>query len=289
MDENEVVEQVDITEDDWDAFDDGFGDDQDIEDESVEESEGQESEEEVAEDDGQEDTESEDEPEESTNEPESEAEEPREATDEGNQLFEITHLGKTEKVTLKEMKELAQKGKDYDHVREERDNLRNVNSGNKDQMDFLQELAKRSGLSVEEQIDRTRALWLMDSEADKGNDLTEAEALRRVQRARKSKGSAPSGQEEAPQSELKLDEFLEAYPNVKANDIPQEVWDQAHKWHGDLRGAYQAWEIKQLKAEKAEAKKEKENTKNKERSTGSRQTAGSASAKRDPFDEGWDS
>lgn len=89
--------------------------------------------------------------------------------------------------------------------------------------------------------------------------------------------------DDATQAQLKR--FLETYPEVKAESIPQDVWQDSFAHGGDLTGAYARWENKQLKAQLAQMKQAQQN---KTRSTGSRKTAGAAVSK-DSFDEGWDS
>lgn len=206
--------------------------------------------------------------------------------EEGHQLFEINYLGNKEQLTLEQMTELAQKGRDYDHVRQERDKLKDETGR---QIDFLKKLADKAGVSVDEQIDLTEAMWLMDEEAEKGNTLSEAEALLRVQKGRKQanteeKQETEKGEDFNPQ----IDRFLKVYPDVKADDIPQEVWASLQDMGGDLLLAYQTWLIKSLKAENAKVKQTEQNTKNSKRSTGSLNSAG-ANRKKDAFDEGWDS
>lgn len=293
MEENtEVVEQaVDVAEDELNGFDAAWDEDDDY----VPDSEEDLSEPDADAEDEQEgqpddaDEEAEDEP---AEEPEEQTEEQGDKGEEGNQLFTINYLGNEEKLTLDQMKELAQKGRDYDHVRQERDKLRTDHSGTEAQMEFLKELADRAGLTIEEQIDRTRALWLQIDEADKGNDISETEALQRVQRNKKSKAEKTEENGEDAKLNPQIDRFLKVYPNVQATDIPKEVWDTAATLDGDILSAYQAYEIKKLKEEKtqreAAAKKKQQNERNETRSAGSRKSAGSGKAK-DDFDDGWDS
>lgn len=217
---------------------------------------------------------------------EDKSEEPRAETEEANQLFKIKYNGNEEELTLDQMTELAQKGRNYDHVREERDNLRGKTKDAEEKLAFLEDLAKRAGLSVQEQIDRTRALWLMNDEFDKGNEISEAEALLRVQRERNTPVEQEKQEPQEPNNDI-IDRFLAVYPDVKATDIPQEVWESARRM-GDLLGAYQAFEIKRLKQENEKAKQAAFNEKNAQRSTGPRKSSGANKVK-DAFDEGWDS
>lgn len=273
---NEVLEQeAEVTEEELNAFDDDWSEDANDDD-------GFDLSEEPAEDaqpaDGEEESE----------EPSGEAEEQGAKDEAGNQRFKITYLGKDEELTLEQMTELAQKGRDYDHVRQERDKLKGE-SGR--QLGFLKKLADKAGVSVDEQIDLTEAMWLMDEEAEKGNTISEAEALLRIQRDR---GKPADTGDKAEQSDVpqgfneQVDRFLKVYPDVTGDQIPQEVWDETRKNGGDLLVAYQGYMIKTLKAENAKAKQNEQNTKNSKRSTGSLNSAG-ANRKKDAFDEGWDS
>ena len=276
---NEVLEQeAEVTAEELDAFDDDWSDDAsdddgfDLTDDTAEEPEQ----------DAQ-PADSEDESEETDGETEEQGTEGKE----GNQLYEINYLGTKEQLTLEQMTELAQKGRDYDHVRQERDRLKGENGR---QLDFLKKLADKAGVSVDEQIDLTEAMWLMDEEAAKGNTISEAEALLRIQRNR---GKTPEAEKtetpEAPSGfNEQIDRFLKVYPNITGDQIPQEVWEQTAKMNGDLLGAYQEYLIKTLKAENAKVKQTEQNNKNSKRSTGSLNSAG-ANRKKDAFDEGWDS
>lgn len=286
MEENEVVEQEVETDLDFDAFDDGWGELNEVEEEQEDHDDETPEPEET--DPVDESENAEDEPETDEYDEDGEAtEEPREEPREGNQLFEINYLGNKEQLTLEQMTELAQKGRDYDHVRQERDDLK---AGTGKHEAFLKKLAEKSGVSVDEQIDLTEAMWLMDEEAEKGNKLTEAEALLRVQRNRNGKqdeGSADKGDSEKPVISPMIQKFTEVYPKVRAEDIPKEVWDEATRI-GDLLGAYQAWRISELEKASESRKRTDLNDKNEKRSTGPRKSAG-ANRQRDPFDEGWDS
>lgn len=281
-DNNDVLEVLDgLSEEDSTAFDDAFDeDDFDISEELAEALESQ-NETEGESEDGQ----PADEPgADHSEETEQNSEEQGTETEGGNQLFKIKYLGNEEELTLDQITELAQKGRNYDHVVEERDRLKGE-AGKYDT--FLKELADRAGLSVDEQIDRTRAMWLMNDEFDKGNEISEADALLRVQRQKNETPKEEKAEEASEKTNQMIDRFLAIYPDVKATDIPQEVWESA-KQTGDLLGAYQAHEIKRLKAENEKVKQEARNERNSQRSTGPRKTSGSTKPY-DDFDAGWDS
>ena len=287
MEDNEVQEvEVETSDEELEAFDESWADD---EDEEVDDGdEGSEVVDEPISDDEPDQEEAgnpeTDHDEEQPQDSEEQSEEPGAETEEGNQFLEIDYLGNKEQLTREQAKELAQKGRNYDHVVEERDRLRGeAGKYNK----FLEELAERAGLSIDEQIDRTRAMWLMNDEFDKGNEISEADALLQVQRAKNTPAPKEEDKPEENATNTMIDRFLAIYPDVKATEIPKEVWDAA-KQTGDLLGSYQAFEIKRLKAENEKAKQDARNERNAQRSTGPRKSSGSRKVL-DDFDAGWNS
>ena len=206
--------------------------------------------------------------------------EPNEADSEPTTL-EINHLGEIKTVTLDEAKPLVQKGMDYDRIKQQRDGFK-AKIG--DYEAFLSELSSVAGATPEQVIDLTRARMLVNREAAAGKTISEAEALIRVQRERATKAQEPAAEADNAQKEAKPAEaetrnresfqrFAQNFPDVKAADIPKEVWD-GFRDGGDLVGLYAIHQNKQLQQRIAVLE---QNTKNKERSTGSRQTAGNNS------------
>ena len=70
--------------------------------------------------------------------------------------------------------------------------------------------------------------------------------------AKRSQNGGQGGQSNVYQS------FLSAYPDVNAQDIPPEVWDDANR-SGDLLGAYRAFEIRKLREELEQLRKNADN------------------------------
>jgi len=286
MNENETKEEVELSDDEllkavadmWDSVDedDDFVENEyvgsDDNDEPVDDSEPEQEEDGDLEPD-HDDEQPEEKPEES--------EEPRAETETANQRFKIKYNGNEEEYDLDQMTTLAQKGRDYDHVREDRDTMKGKFGKYEG---FLQKLADKAGVSIEEQIDLTEAMWLMDEEAEKGNTLTEAEALLRVQRNR----NTASEKEEAKgdsNADREVARFMATYPGVKYEDIPQKVWDVANQT-GDLVMAYTMNEIEKLKFENEKLKKDAQNERNAQRSTGPLKTSGTK-RKRSVIDDAW--
>lgn len=199
---------------------------------------------------------------------------------------------------------LLQKGKAFDRVKGQLEEAKTKAAELSEHEAFLAELAEADNSSVSELIDRTRARMLMKKEAAEGREISETDALFRVQRQRgeasKAKAKEAEAQSEAEEkkAEAKPDEaairktvllkFVEKYPAVDAKDIPAAVYEEGFA-KGDLVAA---WESHKLRSENEALKKEletlKQNEKNKVRSTGSRQSYGSTGTK-DAFDEAWGS
>ena len=205
-----------------------------------------------------------------------------------DQRFTLKHLDETREVGREEVIALAQKGLDYDRkTSKQATKIAEYEA-------FLDELAGPSGLTREQLMDSIRAQMFREKEKAEGREISEAESIFRIQQERAAK--AQQEQEAAAQAEQTraadeeqrntdmLLKFSEAYPNVKAVDIPQSVWEESRKT-GDLLGAYMRFENADLRRrlEVSEA-----NQKGARRSTGSMQSAGAAPSK-DAFDEGWDS
>lgn len=203
----------------------------------------------------------------------------------GHQLYTLKTPKGEKQCSLDEVLVYANKGMDYDGMRQDRDRLR----------DFLKEMAAPLNLSVEELIDNTRARMLIQQKKEAGEELSEMEALTIIQRNRAEKQAEAQASDEKAASEAAkaqmIRAFVNEFPDVKATDIPADVWAECNRT-GNLAGAYRKYadglkdsEIKRLKKENETLK---QNQKNKDRSTGPRRSAGAATPK-DPFDEAWDS
>ena len=214
------------------------------------------------------------------------------SSDQG-ESFTLKHLGEEKSVSRDEVVALAQKGLDYDRIREKWDGVKDDIQKLRMYEGFLAELAEARGGDIESLIDETRTRTLIARAEARGEELTPAAAAAQAVKMRTDFAPAPADPEEARQekSQREITRFLEAYPTVKAEDIPKEVWEDVNKNDGDLLGAYQRYENKKLKDEIKALKKDlddvKQQKKNKARSTGSSKSVGS-SAGRDAFDEGWD-
>lgn len=226
-----------------------------------------------------------------------------------NQTFELKHLDEVKTVGRDEVISLAQKGMDYDRIKDKYSELkaeRDKFTGFEEQSEFIRELAENAGMSVEELIDSTRARLYKNAEAGKGNDVDDMTALMRVQNAKaerarardaaraeaKTKADAERAEEEKSARQKIFLRFAAEHKNVKAEAIPKEVWADFNSGKmGDLSDCYTRYENGALKKENCELKVEiarlKLNEKNKDRSTGSRKGSGGKPVS-DPIFAGWD-
>lgn len=230
-------------------------------------------------------------------EPEPEAEQP---AAEHQRSWKLKHNGEEVDADEARMVELAQKGLDYDRVREDRDKFKNEYPKYADYEKFLQEMAEGAGTDVPGLMENVRVGLLVKKAQAEGKTLSEAAAIQQVRReatarANTAQAEQPAEQQSTPEQNAEAQKrenvrvFCEKHPGVKAEDIPLEVLQEGLA-SGDLSGTYDRWEIKQLKEQLGNARKEleteKQNKMNKERSTGSRKSAGSAS-KDQSFDALW--
>ena len=238
--------------------------------ETEEDADQQESEEEDDSDDG--------EPEEAEKEAESEV---------PDQTFTLKHLDEVREVNRDEVVELAQKGMDYDRIRSERDSI-------KPKFDEYEAFLKRiaGNQSIEDLIDSTLAKLDVADAEKRGEELDEVEQFKklRIERVKREAKNPPPAKEE-PKTEEEIEKerlsksiqrFIKEYPNVKATDVPPEVWKDYRARRADLLECYQLYENKKLRDE---LKALKQNQKNKERSTGSKKSAGKKAV--DHWFDGW--
>ena len=215
------------------------------------------------------------------------------------ETFTLRHLGEDREVNRDEVIALAQKGMDYDRIREKWDGVKDSIQMYQMEHAFLKELADARGGDIESLIDETRTRTLLAKAEAEGKTLDPSTAAAQAVRMRLSHApqsqsqtqpAQDAGEDQAKTNEM-IDRFIEAYGStVKAEDIPKEVWEEAAKTQ-DLVGAYRGFENRKLKDEVKALKKDleaaKQQQKNKQRSTGSTKSVGSSKTK-DPFEEGWD-
>ena len=218
--------------------------------------------------------------------------------------FVLKHLKEEKTVGRDEVIALAQQGLDYPRIREKWDGVKDDLPRLRMYEDFLGRLAQSRVVdgnivaAIESLIDETNTRTLISEAEANGEELSPAAAAARAVRMRTSFQYEPAvadpvqaEEEQQEKTNREVARFLEEYRDVKAEDIPAEVWEENRKNGGDLVGAYRKYENKTLREEVKQLKKQLEDreqkTKNKSRSTGSAKSEGSGKTA-DPFAEGWD-
>ena len=249
-------------------------------------------------DDAEETEESEDDDE--ANQPESEesTQEQGEAQEktEDTQLFKVKHLGQEIELTMEQMIENAQKGLDYDRIRQDRDTLKSSRK-----LQLLEDLARDSGYEdvdafVEnfyENLEESRIIERAEEIATKrGIDFETAAELAKAEREneklkQKMQEEEKAKAKKADQQKQAVNDFnalFSKFPEIKEqytsyDKLPESFRQKVAQGEQPLL----AWnnyllELKEteLKQKELELETLKNNQKNKKRSTGSAKGAGQA-------------
>jgi len=202
--------------------------------------------------------------------------EPVDAAQVTDQFLELKHLGEVRKVGKEEATSLAQMGMDYPRIKGklaeanmELDRLRKYE-------EFLGEMKGNYG-SIDELIVDTRARVISEKE-----NIPIEQARAKIAQVQTKQAEQPQESPIISSEKQSLTLFTELYPNVKAKDIPQEVWDDMKSSTHNLIAS---WERYQSKTTAKENEVLKQNEKNKTRSTGSMKSSGTAT--RDEIDTMW--
>lgn len=192
------------------------------------------------------------------------------ATADQPELFTLRNREEVRQVTREELTALAQKGWDYDTVREERDQLRQYRQEADPALELVKSYAQRNHMSVPEYLDYCRRQELMaggmseqaaaeriglDKErAELDRKQAEFDSFQQQQNAIRQKA------EEAQQArQMDIQAFYQAYPGVDPKSIPQEVWSAVREGQS-LTNAYTMHENRRLQAELAAERQNKHNS-----------------------------
>lgn len=213
----------------------------------------------------------------------------------------IKHLRGDVEIPRADIRTMLSKGYDYDRVREQRDaavrQMEEKESQYQQRDELLQTLetvAKQAGTDVAGVVKRLRINLY------RGNGSTEAEAMARVEKEdaeaklqamQKQANQARQAQEQRQsRAQQEFMEFHQRFPDVKIQDIPQDVIRKSASGEMSLAGAYQVHLYDQLKAENQRLQQtidaRKQNEENRQKSLGSARSAGSGE-KEDPFLSGF--
>lgn len=233
---------------------------------------------------------------------EAETEKPEQDDEKQTDQFTLKHLDEVKTVSRDEVIALAQKGMDYDRVRQKMDDLTAANgtlSAEKEKLDsriaLLTDIAHQNGYKdFDDFIDNVQAKQLAERDG-----IDEATALKQIRLDRKERELAEKEQKlteeraskdadtETSQKTIQkrnadFAEFSSSkYGSIKPEEIPKEVWDL----YGDGNKGYTLLQAYiQIHAEKLESElaAQKKNAENKQRSTGS-----IASAGKEPVKDPW--
>ncbi len=213
------------------------------------------------------------------------------AAAEADQSFTLKHLDEVRTVNRDEVIALAQKGMDYDRIKGRLDEKVGLENAEAEQaLEFVRSMAEKSGCSAEDFMDSVIAGTRAKADRSDYDSVLAAVKMERREKALSEREqkladtqkSASQKSEADGRRQTDIKNFVAAFPDVKAETIPQEVWKEVASGK-TLTEAYAVYEASRLK-EELEA--EKQNNKNKSRTTGSRSTAGEGS-EMDDFDKLW--
>ena len=275
--------------DDWDDIEIGDEPSENVGDETVEAAE-----------DLTEDTASEADKADQPEQPEDEADvdDDEDKDDKETDQFTLKHLNETKTVSRDEVITLAQKGMDYDRIRQRMDEqsaaysaLQADTAQTSSKLRILDEIASQSGFAdVDELLEDVQADMLADEVGvDKSVALQKIRLDRyenelRAREERLVNERAVSAQRQAEESRKQdFREFLQSEYVTDPHKIPQEVWDIYNKGGRSLVQAFAAYDNTRLKAENEALKR---NADNRGRSTGSRKSVGRTPGK-DKDDDLW--
>ena len=208
--------------------------------------------------------------------------------EDAGETFKLKHLDEVRNVSREEVITLAQKGMDYDRIKQRLDGYAEIKAKAQARAPYeelVKELADEQHMTPEEFMDASRAAMLARREGIDVSIARERIKLDRREKAleeRERAGLYEGGQaNENARREEDFAAFLNRYGDVDVKTIPKEVWDEVSRG-ARLTDAYMRWENRQLKAQLAA---EKKNNENRVKSTGSQKSP--APEKRDDWDKSW--
>ena len=221
---------------------------------------------------------------------------PEKPKEDAPKVWTLRHMDEVKQVGEADMVILAQKGMDYDRIREKYEESKPV-------MELFGGFAKQAGMSVQDYVARIRfqakqAQGLSEAEAKRSIDLEDREAAvsaKEAEEAQRQQAAAQALQaQNTADARRRADvaEFQKTFPDAAKDpkSIPAEVWADVRNG-STLVAAYAKYTVAQAKAAQQAAEQRAESTaqnqKNAVRSTGSMKSAGENLNSKDPFLEGW--
>lgn len=209
---------------------------------------------------------------------------------EGEEHFSLKVNGNTYQVPREKMTELAQKGMDYDRVRQQRDAARAFQQENESTIASLKALAESvsPGMTISDLIDRMRVNMLVAQDVPEAvaTERVARENAERMLREKSDAESAEATKKERVNAEIR--DFQAKYPGVDVSE--REIREMS----GDLAAgmsfveAYQKRQLQEkesaLESLRRQLEAEKKNNQNRASSPGSQSDAGSPKTS-NAFDE----
>lgn len=209
---------------------------------------------------------------------------------EGEEQFPLKVNGNTYQVPREKMTELAQKGMDYDRVRQQRDAARAFQQENESTIASLKALAESvsPGMTISDLIDRMRVNMLVAQDVPEAvaTERVARENAERMLREKSDAESAEATKKERVNAEIR--DFQAKYPGVDVSE--REIREMS----GDLAAgmsfveAYQKRQLQEkesaLESLRRQLEAEKKNNQNRASSPGSQSDAGSPKTS-NAFDE----
>lgn len=195
-------------------------------------------------------------------------------------MVKVKHLGREVELSMEQLIANAQKGLDYDHIRQERDNLRQA-----PEIALLDRLAREAGMSRADYVaavNRRQQEQQIASEVQRGVPEEAARRLHALEEAERKRAEEETARAAQRARNQDLLEFVQEYPDVR--EFPPEVLEAISKGQKPL-AAYQAYENRQLKTKLAAMQKNQEN---RQKSAGSMKGSGTPE-EADAFSSGFDS
>jgi hypothetical protein len=158
--------------------------------------------------------------------------------------FKVKFNHEERELTYDEAIQYAQKGLNYDRIYPEYEKLRN-----NPHMSYLEQKAQKLGITIDQLIENDRKY----EEQEALNQLVQqnipqeyAKEMLENRKFREQYTTEQKAQQERETRQKMYGEFLDAYPDVKTQDIPPEVWQEV-KAGRSLLDAYVRHENKMLK------------------------------------------
>lgn len=213
--------------------------------------------------------------------------------------FTLKHLSETKTVNRDEVISLAQRGLDYDRVKEKltaANEQLDALKGADEKLAFFKELADSQGKTLDQFIEATAAAVLSQNKNIPFDDaLKEIQFEFEKKRFAKEKTDWEKKQSDRQSADdsrnADIDAFMRQYPEAAKDpqSIPKEVWEDVEK-NGSLVAAYGRYMDKQKDAKIAELTRQLEQQKqqndNRKRSTGSQSSENTSTAD-ELFDSYW--